>query len=62
MVDITCLYGLIPIWIGMRCGCQEIVAVFQIDPDPSSCWRVGGGFAYPDAANGAFITAVSGGL
>ena len=59
MVDITCLYGLIPIWIGMRCGCQEIVAVFQIDPDPSSCWHVAGGIAYPDATNRTVIAAVS---
>ena len=46
----------------MRCGCQEVVAVFQIDPDSSSCGRVGGGLAYPDATNGTVIAAVSGGL
>ena len=62
MVEIACLCGLIPLWIGMRCGIQEVVAVFQIDPDPSSCWRVGGGLANPDATNGTFIAAVSGGL
>ena len=62
MVEITGLCGLIPIWIGMRCGSQEVVAVFQIDPDSSSCRRVGGGLAYPDATNGTFIAAVSGGL
>ena len=62
MVKVAGLRGLIPLWIGMRCGCREVVAVFQIDPDPSSCWRVGDGLAYPDAANGAFIAAVSGGL
>ena len=62
MVEIAGLCGLIPIWIGMWCGCQEVIEVFQIDPDSSSCWRFGGGLAYPDATNGTFIAAVSRGL
>ena len=62
MVEIAGLCSLIPIWIGMWCGCREVVAVFQIDPDSSSCRRVGVGLAFPDAANGAVIAAVSGGL
>ena len=62
MVEIAGLCGLIFIWIGMRCGCRKVVAVFQIDPDSSSCGRVGVGLAYPDATNGTFIAAVSGGL
>jgi hypothetical protein len=62
MIEIACLCGLIPVWIGMRRGHQEVVAVFQIDPESSSCWHAGGGLAYPDAANGTVIAAVSGGL
>jgi hypothetical protein len=62
MAKVAGLRGLIPLWIGMRCGWQEVVAVFQIDPDSSPCRRVGVGLAYPDAANGAATAAVSGGL
>ncbi len=39
----------------MQCGCQEVVAVFQIDLDSSSCWRVEGGLAYLDAAIGLLL-------
>jgi len=48
MFEIAGLCGLIPIWIGMQCGCQDVVAVFQIDLYSSSCWRVEGGLAHPE--------------
>ena len=62
MAKVAGLRGLTPLWIGMRRGCREVVAVFQIDSDSSSCGRVGGGLTYPNATNGTVIAAVSGGL